>query len=125
MTEDLKLTDAPREATPEGTNSGCACCAPTSSPSAPSTAAIALAPGSEASTEQVTQGYAITGMTCGHCVGAITQELSALDGVSEVRIDLVAGGTSTAVITSTSALSDTDVAAAVDEAGYELVGRSA
>ena len=36
--------------------------------------------------------FAVTGLTCGHCVGAVTDELRALPGVSEVEIDLVAGG---------------------------------
>ena len=63
----------------------------------------------------------VTGMTCGHCVSAVTSELTALDGVEEVAVDLVKGGTSTVTVTSAVPLDDAAVAAAVDEAGYELV----
>ncbi len=63
----------------------------------------------------------VTGMTCGHCVSAVTEELTALPGVTDVSIDLVAGGTSPVTVTSEQPLDDAAVAAAVDEAGYELV----
>ncbi|HEX2810004.1 MAG TPA: heavy-metal-associated domain-containing protein [Kineosporiaceae bacterium] len=62
----------------------------------------------------------VTGMTCGHCVNAVTEELSALDGVEQVTVDLVAGGTSSVVVTSQTPLTADAVRAAVDEAGYEL-----
>lgn len=62
----------------------------------------------------------VAGMTCHHCVNAVTDELKALDGVSDVAVDLVAGGTSTVTVTSAAPLDDAAVAAAVDEAGYEL-----
>lgn len=68
-----------------------------------------------------TQTYSVTGMTCGHCVHAVTSELKALDGVSEVDVDLVAEGTSTVTVTSSSRLEDAEVEAALDEAGdYQL-----
>ena len=63
----------------------------------------------------------VAGMTCGHCVSAVTEELTQLPGVTDVAIDLVAGGTSPVTVTSDGPLDDTAVAAAVDEAGYELV----
>jgi len=63
----------------------------------------------------------VSGMTCGHCVGAVTSELTALDGVQSVAVDLVAGGTSTVTVTSAQPIDDAELAAAVDEAGYELV----
>lgn len=63
----------------------------------------------------------VTGMTCGHCVSAVTEELTQLPGVTDVTIDLVAGGTSPVTVTSEQPLDDAAVAAAVDEAGYELV----
>jgi copper chaperone CopZ len=70
-----------------------------------------------------TQTYSVTGMTCGHCAGAVTDELKELDGVTAVDVDLVAGGTSTVTVTSESALDTADVAAALDEAGdYRLAG---
>lgn len=68
-----------------------------------------------------TASYSVTGMTCGHCVGAVTEELRALPGVIGVDVDLVAGGTSTVTVTSDTPLSSVDVAAALDEAGdYHL-----
>ena len=63
----------------------------------------------------------VTGMTCGHCVSAVTEELTQLPGVTDVTIDLVAGGSSPVTVTSEQPLDDAAVAAAVDEAGYELV----
>ena len=40
----------------------------------------------------VTSTYTVTGMTCGHCVSAVTSELAALDGVADVQVDLGSGG---------------------------------
>ena len=68
-----------------------------------------------------TQIFPVTGLTCGHCVGAITSEVSAVPGVTAVLIDLVAGGTSMLSVTADKALTDVEVAAALDEAGeYRL-----
>jgi copper chaperone CopZ len=67
-----------------------------------------------------TSTYSVTGMTCGHCTAAVTEELSKLAGVQNVQIDLVAGGTSAVHVTSESALDEAAVREAVDEAGYEL-----
>lgn len=68
----------------------------------------------------MTDTYRVTGMTCEHCVAAVTEELSALAGVTAVAIDLVAGGTSTVTVESASPLNRSAVAEAVDEAGYVL-----
>jgi copper chaperone CopZ len=65
----------------------------------------------------VTSTYTVTGMTCSHCVHAVTGELSALQGVADVQVDLASGAVT---VTSEAPLSDDDVRAAVDEAGYEL-----
>lgn len=65
----------------------------------------------------VTTTYQITGMTCGHCVNAVSTELSALPGVREVQVDLDSG---TATVTSEDAISLDQVRTAVDEAGYSL-----
>ncbi len=65
--------------------------------------------------------YTVSGMTCGHCVSAVTEELTRLDGVSAVDVDLVAGGESAVTVTSAAPLEHSAVAEAVDEAGYELV----
>ncbi len=59
----------------------------------------------------------VVGMTCGHCVNAVTEELSAIDGVSAVQVDLTSGRVE---VTSDGPLDHAMVAAAVDEAGYEL-----
>jgi copper chaperone len=68
-----------------------------------------------------TQTFPVTGLTCGHCVGAITSELSVLAGVTDVQIDLVVEGTSTVKVTADQELSDDEVAMALDEAGdYKL-----
>ena len=66
--------------------------------------------------------YLVSGMTCGHCVSAVTEEIGKLDGVSDVRVDLITGGHSRVTVTSTTELPGEAVADAVDEAGYELVG---
>ncbi|CAB4939337.1 unannotated protein [freshwater metagenome] len=62
--------------------------------------------------------WTVTGMTCGHCVAAVTAELSSLAGVTSVGVDLATGA-----VTVTAALDPTPdaVAAAIDEAGYALV----
>ncbi len=68
-----------------------------------------------------TQTFNVTGMTCGHCAGAVTSELKALDGVNDVDVDLVAGGTSTVTVTSETPLEEAQVVEALEEAGdYKL-----
>jgi len=67
-----------------------------------------------------TTEYAVSGMTCGHCVTAVTDELSALDGVTQVSVDLVSGGLSTVRVASNTRLDQAAVRAAVDEAGYHV-----
>lgn len=64
-----------------------------------------------------TQTFAVDGMTCGHCASAVTEELEALTGVTEVRVELVAGGTSTVAVVGERELDRSEVAAALDEAG--------
>jgi copper chaperone len=72
-------------------------------------------------TEATTQTFSVTGMTCGHCVSVVTAELEALDGVSDVAVDLVAGGTSTVTVTSAIQLDQASVSSALDGAGdYQL-----
>ena len=62
----------------------------------------------------------VVGMTCGHCAQAVTQELTALAGVQDDAVELVADGTSVVTVTSPAPLDDAAVRAAIDEAGYEL-----
>jgi copper chaperone len=73
--------------------------------------------------------YGVEGMTCGHCVSAVIEEIEALDGVTSVSVDLAPGGRSTVKVAGTRQLSDVEVAAALDEAGdYRLAdtaGRAA
>jgi copper chaperone len=65
--------------------------------------------------------FAVSGMTCGHCVAAVTEELSALPGVRDVSVDLVPDGTSTVTVTSDTPISRDQVGAALEEAGdYRL-----
>ena len=68
----------------------------------------------------VTNDYYVTGMTCGHCVHAVSEELAALEGVSEVDVSLRPGEASKVTVIRSAPLTDGAVAAAVDEAGYEL-----
>jgi copper chaperone CopZ len=65
----------------------------------------------------VTSTYTVTGMTCGHCVQAVTSEISELPGVADVQVDLASGAVT---VTSAAPLPEDSVRAAVDEAGYEL-----
>ena len=63
-----------------------------------------------------TTTYNVTGMTCGHCAKAVSTEVSALDGVSAVGVDVEAG---TVAVTGEGVTEDA-VRRAVDEAGYAL-----
>jgi copper chaperone len=67
-----------------------------------------------------TATYGVVGMTCGHCVQAVSDELHELPGVSQVQVELVQGGTSVVRVVSDAPLTGESVRAAVDEAGYEL-----
>ena len=63
--------------------------------------------------------YTVTGMTCGHCVASVTEEISEIDGVTDVAVDLPTGAVT---VTSSTPLDSADVRAAVAEAGYQLAG---
>ncbi|MEV6371007.1 copper ion binding protein [Micromonospora musae] len=67
----------------------------------------------------VTTTYQVQGMTCGHCVSAVSAEVGAVAGVSDVQVDLATGQV---IVTSDSPLEISAVRSAVDEAGYDLVG---
>ncbi|WP_206446189.1 heavy-metal-associated domain-containing protein [Agrococcus sp. KRD186] len=69
----------------------------------------------------ISQAFSVEGMTCGHCVSSVTEEISGLAGVEGVDVQLVAGGRSTVTVASDSPLRIDDVRAAVTEAGYSLV----
>ena len=68
-----------------------------------------------------TQTFKVSGMTCGHCVGAVSKEIGQLAGVEEVSVDLTPDQASTVTVVSSDVLDVDAVRAAVDEAGYELV----
>ncbi|MFC6089417.1 heavy-metal-associated domain-containing protein [Saccharothrix lopnurensis] len=65
----------------------------------------------------VTSTYTVTGMTCGHCVSSVTEELTAVDGVTDVDVRLDSGAVT---VTSSRELSRDEVRDAVTEAGYQL-----
>ena len=65
----------------------------------------------------VTATFTVTGMTCGHCVQAVTDEVQAIDGVETVDVELASGAVT---VVSVEPISEQAVAAAVDEAGYAL-----
>jgi copper chaperone len=68
-----------------------------------------------------TTTFAVTGMTCSHCVNAVGSEVGQLPGVTAVQVDLATGRLT---VTSARDLDDDAVRAAVEEAGYELTGRA-
>jgi len=66
--------------------------------------------------------FEATGLTCGHCARAVSQELMALDGVLDARVEVVSGGASAVTVVTERELGDDEVVAALDEAGeYVLV----
>ncbi|MFH0174793.1 heavy-metal-associated domain-containing protein [Streptomyces cacaoi] len=69
----------------------------------------------------VTTVYKVSGMSCGHCEGAVSGELSELAGVTSVK---AVASTGEVTVVSTAALDEKAVRAAVDEAGFELVGQA-
>ena len=64
-----------------------------------------------------TSTYTVTGMTCGHCVKSVTEEVGKIDGVTRVDVDLASGRVT---VESDAPVDDSAFAAAVDEAGYEV-----
>jgi copper chaperone len=68
-------------------------------------------------TDVHTSSYIVTGMTCGHCVASVTEEVQEIPGVTDVRVDLASGSLT---ITSKQPVVEGAVRAAVDEAGYQL-----
>ncbi|MFC8344571.1 heavy-metal-associated domain-containing protein [Streptomyces sp. NPDC057280] len=70
---------------------------------------------------QVTTVYKVSGMSCGHCEGSVSGEISELPGVSSVK---AVASTGEVTVVSAAELDDEAVRAAVDEAGFELVGKA-
>ena len=101
---------------PMADTGGCPCCAGDSATTIPTPAT------KEKSVS--TQTFPVTGMTCGHCVSAVSTELKEIPGVTEVNVELVAGGSSTVTVASDTPLSEEQVTAALDEAGdYQLASQ--
>jgi copper chaperone len=65
--------------------------------------------------------YTVTGMTCSHCVASVTEEIGALDGVTDVAVDLPTGAVT---VTSERELDAEQVRAAVEEAGYRIADQA-
>ncbi|OHV20997.1 cation-transporting ATPase [Parafrankia soli] len=63
--------------------------------------------------------YTVTGMTCGHCVASVTEEVGDIQGVTNVAVDLSSGAVT---VTSDRQVDPAEVRAAVEEAGYRLAG---
>lgn len=73
--------------------------------------ASAVSPGTE---------FLVTGMTCGHCVSSVTEEVSAIEGVESVDVVLKKDGASRVTVHADGPLDTDAVRAAVEEAGYQL-----
>jgi len=119
---DLGLTDA---------NAACSCCATdgshgatshSSSSHGASSSAIAATAGAEGA---LSAEFLVEGMTCSHCVSSVTEELSEVDGVQQVAVELRPGAASVVTVTSSGPISDDAVRAAVEEAGYTLASQRA
>ena len=95
---------------------GCSCCA---TPAATTRNMMKETKENAMDAQEITSSYTVSGMTCGHCVASVTEEVGAIAGVTGVQVDLPTG---TVTVTSTKPLPEADVRAAVDEAGYQLVG---
>ena len=68
-----------------------------------------------------TATYTVTGMTCGHCVSSVKEEVGALDGVTSVDVDLESGRV---VVESATPIDEARVRSAVEEAGYALADKT-
>ena len=64
-----------------------------------------------------TRTFTVTGMTCGHCVASVTEEVEEVDGVESVDVVLETGALT---VTTSQPVDDAAVRAAVEEAGYQL-----
>jgi len=67
-----------------------------------------------------TSTYTVIGMTCGHCVNSVTDEVAQVPGASDIDVDLPTGGLT---VTSEVPVDDAAVRAAVEEAGYQLAAK--
>ncbi|UNO41933.1 heavy-metal-associated domain-containing protein [Streptomyces sp. MST-110588] len=95
------------------------CCTPEGSCHSGS---AAEAQAGEVQANEVTTTYKVSGMTCGHCEGAVSSEISEIPGVRSVKAEATTG---LVTVVSAAPLDEEAVRAAVDEAGYELAGQAA
>jgi copper chaperone len=91
--------------------SACSCCATAATP-----------PSTEASAGAVTLDVLVEGMTCSHCVMSVTEELSEIEGVADVSVELNPGGASKVSIASSNLIDPQQIRDAVEGAGYTLAG---
>jgi copper ion binding protein len=68
-----------------------------------------------------TATYTVKGMTCGHCVSSVKEEVGEVSGVTAVEVDLASG---LLTVQSDAPVDAADIVAAVEEAGYEVAGQS-
>ncbi|GAB3270216.1 hypothetical protein GCM10027562_38410 [Arthrobacter pigmenti] len=94
-------------------SSGCSCCGTGADSTASADSTVIAGTGSVR--------LQVQGMTCGHCVSSVTEELEEVDGVTNVSVDLVPSGTSTVTVDADSSLDSTLLSAAIADAGYEVV----
>ena len=97
----------------EKSPSGCSCCAPQE-------AAVSAAP---TTSDYVSAAFPVLGLTCGSCASRVSGAVGKITGVREARVDLVAGGTSTLHVTSTTPLDAGLVASTIRDAGYQLASK--
>ncbi|ABM10373.1 MULTISPECIES: heavy-metal-associated domain-containing protein [Micrococcaceae] len=93
-------------------SNGCACCSPQQG--------AGNQPAARQESGLPAAQFQVAGMTCGHCVSSVSEELGRLEGVSDVQVALVPGGSSTVTIYGSEKPAPEAVRAAVAEAGYEL-----
>ena len=117
MTDTAPITGVAPTTETAGAEEACSCCDSTD----PTTDASATTDGShtEAVSGDIVATYTVSGMTCGHCVNAVSTEIAKLPGVTGVGVDLASGAV---MVSAMSGLARAEVAAAVEEAGFELVG---
>lgn len=108
MYSDLGLTDK---------NSGCACGPESHGAHGDHDATAATTP----ELGGIREEYLVEGMTCNHCVASVTEEVSAIDGVASVSVDLQVGGASRVSVVSERPVAAEQIRDAVTEAGYTLV----
>jgi copper chaperone len=116
-TKDLGLTDK---------NDGCACGTNSHSTTQTDSHTEGHAHSHGAAADHAAEGaiqehYLVEGMSCGHCVASVTEEVSAVDGVTNVSVDLNAGGASRVMVVSSKPIQVDAIRSAVTEAGYSLV----